>query len=110
MTYKHRDIVIAWMDGTTIQHKLRSGEWVDVSPFNSILSTNYTMFDENVEYRIKPAPVLIRHYVYQNALHAYPCVAVRNWNEAANIVSAGLAERRDIIWLDNWHEATFSKP
>lgn len=32
MAYKHRDIVIAWMDGETIQFKF-DGDWVDEVPF-----------------------------------------------------------------------------
>jgi hypothetical protein len=48
--HKHADVIIAWAEGKTIQHKTDRGAWVDV------FSTSPEWFDD-FEYRIKPTVV-----------------------------------------------------
>ncbi len=49
--HKHKDIIIAWANGLTIQmlDVVEGGEWVDANP-------NTYRFTESYEYRIKPVP------------------------------------------------------
>jgi hypothetical protein len=47
--HKHAELVKAWADGAVIQqYKPHLDEWHDTSP--------YPVWDERVEYRIKPEP------------------------------------------------------
>lgn len=103
MAYKHRDVVIAWMDGETIQFKF-DGDWVDEVPFSQALHIP----DIYHEYRIKPKPVMIRHALH--SLATAPLVYVKNYNEKEDKVSKEAEYDPDIIWLDDWHEASFSAP
>lgn len=107
MAYKHRDIVIAYLDGETIQCQNYEGRWVDVSKFDPQVgiqgfSTN------NVEYRIKPKPVLIRHFTFLLS-GAYVYTAVKNWSETADKHAQRVEEDSEVMWLDDWHEAPFNK-
>ena len=48
--HKHRDLIIAWANGETIQYK--NGEWIDIEWAPS--------WDVDTEYRIKPNSIFYR--------------------------------------------------
>lgn len=52
MAFKHRDIVVAWMDGETIQiYREEKREWEDISPLCGLVQHSFV---DTLEYRIKP--------------------------------------------------------
>jgi hypothetical protein len=60
--YKHHDIVVAWLEGKTIQIQGWSGnplKWIDMEKVEN--STCLPVFNINTNYRIKPEPVVVRY-------------------------------------------------
>lgn len=66
MTYKHRDIVIAYMDGKQIQYKSKNmKEWASLPLFNPVQYLD-CLFYADQEYRIKPETRKYRVGVLKN--------------------------------------------
>ena len=59
--HKHAAFIIQWATGETIQYMSIGGEWIDIPDCTNIAWHN------NVEYRVKPAPIIKYCNVYKNA-------------------------------------------
>lgn len=57
--YKHHDIVVAWLEGKTIQQRNSSNIWQDVQSIAA--SKALPAFWADAEYRIKPEPVVVKY-------------------------------------------------
>jgi len=97
--HPHADIIIAWANGETIECKYH-GPWQAVDP--NVAPT----FAPSDAYRIKPKVVMIRHYTFKNGNTAMS-IAAKNYSDIEDIYASQLEECDDIIWLDDWHKASF---
>jgi len=97
--HPHADIIIAWANGETIEF-LDENTWITVDP--DIAPT----FAPRDEYRIKPKAVMIRHYAFKYHNKSVNSV-VKNYSSTEDIYASQLEVCDDIIWLDNWHKASF---
>jgi hypothetical protein len=68
MKRKHAELIKAWADGAVIQqYKPHLDEWHDTSP--------YPVWDERVEYRIKPEPKpdVVLYSIVHRVSYGLPC-------------------------------------
>jgi hypothetical protein len=66
--HKHAELIKAWADGAVIQqYKPHLDEWHDTSP--------YPVWDERVEYRIKPErkPDVVLYSIVHRVSYGLPC-------------------------------------
>ena len=97
--HPHADIIIAWANGETIG-VLDESNWMTVDP--NVAPT----FAPRDKYRIKPKVVMIRHYTLKNG-NTTMSIAVRNYSDVEDIYVSQMEASDDVIWLDDWHEASF---
>jgi hypothetical protein len=93
--HKHAAIIHAWADGETIE-VCRDGEWTDIK--KPAWSLDY-------DYRIKPSPVMLRHYTLKESSYIYSLS--KNYSDVEDQVLKDTIKGENIIWLDEWHEASF---
>ena len=94
MTYKHRDIVIAYINGQQIQYEASPGYWSNLREFEPALGFSYC-FREDFNYRIKPETKKYR--VAQMKLNT---MSVNDKGTAQGIEHNPLFVR----WLTDWVE------
>lgn len=97
MTFKHRDIVIAYMDGEEVEWK-HGNTWEPLVPIRSNLT--YGFYDD-YEYRIKSKEPMFRIFKRNGGTTAK--VLVRN---SINPIEAGyyqtIIKEENIIYLTDW--------
>jgi hypothetical protein len=72
--HKHAELIKQWADGAVIQqYKPHLDEWHDTSP--------YPVWDERVEYRVKPEPKKYKVYIYNDMSKGTSWVDARNPSE-----------------------------
>lgn len=103
MQYKHRDIVIAYVDGKQIQVNCGSDGWIDIPKFNH-KNGFMTAFCNQNEYRIKPEGKYFR--VYKDRYGNPSCLYAKN-ADTAERVNMALEESSFFSgWLSEWTEYT----
>ena len=54
---KHKQVIIAWLNGADIQSLGNRGDWINLTELDEPL------FSEDFEYRVKPQPVVTHKFV-----------------------------------------------
>jgi hypothetical protein len=113
MQHPNSEVIKAWADGEEIQFNstitpevgwrkyiqsehLRMGG-VNWGPWNA----NQDMY----KWRITPKKVMIRHATHGDL--GTVAVYLKNYNKSEDQATARAEDAADIIWLDEWHEASF---
>ena len=77
--HTHRDVIIAWANGETIQIKGKNGEWFDCTSAPAWLS--------NSNYRIKPKDIIKYMYI-SSSMHTTPAKDCESFHNLKLIFNA----------------------
>lgn len=91
MKHKHYDVIVAWAEGKPIQFRFPEELWKDWG------SPNGPSFGEHCYWRVKPAVVKYRNYLYRLAEGQY---VVRT--AQADFKSEGMGGF--VRWIGDWQE------
>lgn len=93
MTHPHKDLIIAWANGAKIQCKDKGDKWFDVS-------TNSPLWNDHLEYRIKPQ-TKTAHFAlyYDGSSHTFSEEIIKT-NKLVNIVTATFDNQGNLLTIE----------
>ena len=95
--HPHYDVIVAWAEGKKIQLLNTQDCWVDLDMLMA------PTFIASLKYRIKPDPVMIRHFRAPG--NSVILIAAKNYSASEDRYLNDV--EGSAIWLDDWHEASF---
>lgn len=93
MKHKHYDVIVAWAEGKPIQYRMPGGFWTDLTVNHHTHTPEFGVY----EWRVKPAVVKYRNYLYRLAEGQY---VVRT--AQADFKSEGMDGF--VRWIGDWQE------
>lgn len=105
MTHPNKDILIAIANGEEIEWRYKNGPWKVVQQIEYAYELFFPQDYPDYSFRIKPKKVMIRHAKYKDGSTVF--VFTKNFNKFEDIASSAVEKSGDLVWLDEWHEASF---
>ena len=101
MAHRNAEAIKAWADGHEIQYNAH-GVWYTYS-FSAQSGDLGPWGDVYFEWRVAPKKVLIRHAMCDGKI----VTLLKNYSTKEDAVALELQTRPGLLWLDDWHEASF---
>ncbi len=108
MTHPNKDILIALANGEEIEWRYKEERWqLLLQPAGLwaalVLGPEYY---PDYSFRIKPKKVMIRHAKYKDGTTMF--VFSKNFSNLEDKSTQEAETSDELIWLDEWHESSFS--
>ena len=107
MKHKNYDVIVDWAEGKTIQVRCIDTTWIDVLPQSEVPNFNA----ENLEWRVKPQPTIIKYRLALMRNTTDPCYIDSSveyytavFGNSETFINEFINSELFVKWVSDWLE------